>query len=256
MTLKNATKDHPFHDVKLNLFTSKWAKQRQIHCEYFQETTSTHEVAKKKIFPELSEDLPFALVLAEKQTTGRGRNQNTWTVENDGSCLLSTWCYDLGETPHSTFSMRVGLSLYRAVSRTWPYLEWSVKAPNDLYLEGNKIAGLLTEIVQQGDQKMLLISLGMNVLAAPESIQNTVCLVDCIPTEYPFVADDWVSFLDQLSFEFTECLFKSSEELNFNERYSLLYALNENPNLESVFLSLDEKGNLKTKDNRFSWTSL
>lgn len=250
------TQDSPLHDVKINHFTAKWATQRNVPVQYLEQIKSTHEYAKQNMFDKLTESEPCFLTLTDVQTKGRGRGTNAWIVEQDGSCLLTTWGYFLPETPHPTLPIRIGLGLYKAAINTWPFLDWSVKAPNDLLLEGNKIAGLLTEIVSQGNQFAVFISLGMNVWHAPKEIPDAISLLDCLPEDCPLLADDWVSFLDHLSFELTECILKSNEPLTFCERQSVVHALNANPNIDDAYVSLDPNGNLKTKNHTLSWLKL
>ena len=69
-----------------------------------------------------------------------------------------------------TLSPLVGLALYKACSGTWPFLNWNLKAPNDLYISNKKVAGLLIETVTQGDDIRLLVGLGLNVLATPDQV--------------------------------------------------------------------------------------
>lgn len=256
MKSNTTPQESPLNDIKINHFTAKWAQQRGVPVHYLQQSKSTHDHAKQNIFTKLSEHDPCHLVLTDVQTQGRGRGTNSWCVEQDGSCLLSTWCYFLPEAPHPTLPIRIGLGLYKAALSSWPFLDWSVKAPNDLLLEGNKIAGLLTETVSQGQQLAVFISLGLNVWAAPEKVPDAICLSEALPEKCPLLADDWVCFLDHLSFELTECVLKSAEPLSFCERQSVLHALNANPELDETFDSLDPKGNLKTKSQTISWLNL
>ena len=246
----------PLSDIKINHFTAKWAKQRGVPVQYLEQSKSTHDHAKQHVFTKLSENDPCFLILTDRQTQGRGRGTNTWTVDQEGSCLLSTWSYFLPEPPHPTLPIRIGLGLYKAAISSWPFLDWSVKAPNDLLLEGNKIAGLLTETVSQGQELAVFISLGMNIWSAPENVPDAISLTEALPDQCPLLADDWVCFLDHLSFELTECILKSAEPLSFCERHAVLHALNANPALEDVFESLDPKGNLKTKSQTISWLNL
>lgn len=252
----NNLQETPLNDVRINQFSAKWARQRQLPVQYLEQNKSIHDYAKQNVFTNLSETDPCFLVFTDKQTQGRGRGSNTWSTGPDGSCLLSTWGYFLPEPPHPTFPIRIGLGLYKAALSSWPFLEWSLKAPNDLLLEGNKIAGLLTEIVSQGDQLAVFISLGMNVWAAPESVSDAICLTDCLPEHCPLLADDWVCFLDHLSYELTECILKSSEELSFVERAAVVHALNLNPGVTTPYTQLDSSGNLKTTSQTISWLKL
>jgi BirA family biotin operon repressor/biotin-[acetyl-CoA-carboxylase] ligase len=105
-----------------------------------------------------------ALVLAERQTAGRGRRGRTWVspfAENLYYSLVLR--IDGGLQQLEGLSLVVGLSVMRAlhdagVSRAG--LKW----PNDVLVDGRKIAGILLELMgDPADVCHLVIGVGINV---------------------------------------------------------------------------------------------
>jgi BirA family biotin operon repressor/biotin-[acetyl-CoA-carboxylase] ligase len=150
----------------------------------------------------------------------------------------------------------IGLALYKAASATWPYLDWSLKAPNDLFVGGKKIAGILLETISQGDDHRLLIGLGFNAIKSPLELSTAVSLAKALPDDTPLLAQDWISFLERLVFEFSFSLQQSFEPLNPSTRQALLFALNKNSQLTEKYISIDESANMKTDSKTISWQEL
>lgn len=248
--------DDPLSDIRMGKITEHWAQNQKIPTRYFVSTASTNSKAKDEAFKEelLSENL--MLYLTESQSGGRGRGNNTWSNSASGSQLLSTWSFLLENPPHPTISPMAGLALYRAAVGTWPFLNWNLKAPNDLYVGNKKIAGILLETVSQGADLRLLIGLGLNVISHPEEITNATSLVHELPKSAPLLAQDWICFLERLVFEFSFSLQLSFEEMNTTSCASLLQALNQHPLLAEKYSGLDAQGNLKTATRSIAWSEL
>ena len=157
---------------------------------------------------------------------------------------------------HPTISPMIGLALYRAAVSTWPFLNFSLKAPNDLYINRKKIAGLLLEIVSQGDDHRLLLGLGINVLSAPENVETASAISKELAKDTPLLAQDWTSFLERLLFEISFSLQLAYEPMNSTSTNALLLALNKHPLLNEKYISLDEAGNLETNSKKISWQEL
>ena len=256
--MKNETSanDSPLSDIRIGKVTHQWAKAQKINSIYVEKIDSTNTQAKKAAFDEEALNEHMILFLADEQTAGRGRGQNTWSHSQAGAQLLSTWSFMIDEPAQPTLSPQVGLALYRAAQATWPFLDWNIKAPNDLFVGRKKIAGLLLETVAQGADHRLLIGLGLNVISAPQDVEIATSLVDELPNETPLLAEDWIAFLERLLFEFSFALQLSFEPLNTTTTASLLTALNRNPYLAEKFTALDANGNLQTATRQISWTEL
>lgn len=248
--------DSPLSDIRIGEVTHHWAQAQKISVTYSSQSDSTNTQAKNAAFSETALSEQLIIYLTEQQSAGRGRGQNKWTNSKPGSQLLSTWSFMIDQAPHPTISPMMGLALYRAAFSTWPFLKWNLKAPNDLYINDKKVAGLLLETVSQGEDHRLLVGLGLNVIDAPQQINTATCLVRELPGTAPLLAQDWISFLERLIFEMSFSLQLSFEGMNSTSCNSLLAALNAHPLLQQPYISLDENGNLSTQDKKISWMEL
>jgi BirA family biotin operon repressor/biotin-[acetyl-CoA-carboxylase] ligase len=110
------------------------------------------------------------VVLAEAQTAGRGRAGRTWQSAPGTAILLSVLLRPtvspdrLGALP-----LVVGLAVAEAIEAKTglsPRLKW----PNDLLLNGGKVAGILTTARSDGAASRVIVGLGLNVSAAPDQL--------------------------------------------------------------------------------------
>lgn len=248
--------DSPLNDIRIGKISHQWAEAQKIKSVYFETTDSTNQQAKDNAFNEESFSEHLIIYIADQQTAGRGRGKNTWLSPNSGSQLLSTWSFMLDEPTLPIVTPLVGLALYKAASATWPYLDWNLKAPNDLFIGEKKVAGLLLETISQGSDHRLLIGLGFNAIKSPYELSTAVSLARSLPEDTPLLAQDWISFLERLVFEFSFSIQQSFEPLNPSTRQALLFTLNKSPILTEKYTSVDESANLKTKSKNISWQEL
>jgi BirA family biotin operon repressor/biotin-[acetyl-CoA-carboxylase] ligase len=114
-----------------------------------------------------------SLFVADEQTAGRGRRGNAWLAAPGESLLFSVLLrpeLELGQV--SALTLAVGLALRDAVA---PLIAASaqLKWPNDLYVEGKKLAGVLVESQLQGERlQAVVVGVGLNVASRefPEAI--------------------------------------------------------------------------------------
>ena len=121
-------------------------------------------------------ELP-ALVIADRQTAGRGRRDNRWWSA-DGALTFSL----VAELPEGTIqreivSLLTGLAVAETLTGHMPAQDVSLKWPNDVYVHGRKICGILTEIPNQRSDSVV-IGVGINAnnsrSNAPKDIRDTV----------------------------------------------------------------------------------
>ena len=116
---------------------------------YLTETDSTNTVAMAYSVG--------SVVVAERQTNGRGRNGRVWH-SLDGNLFLSVVLPMYGyQTPLLSFV--AGVSLQEALAEFSVRLKW----PNDVLLNGAKVAGILLEV--QSDK--VIAGFGVNVCQCP-----------------------------------------------------------------------------------------
>ena len=86
--------------------------------------------------------------------------------------------------------------LKKALGETWPELQpfLKVKAPNDLYLKEAKLAGLLLEVLKQGQKQALILGLGLNVFQSPPHLLATYMATEAKKIN----SKTWSIFLEKL----------------------------------------------------------
>lgn len=104
------------------------------------------------------------VVLADEQRAGKGRLGRQWLAPFGTSLLLSILLRpDIPVTQAGRLTMCVGLGAAEAVEALTG-LAVQLKWPNDLYVTGKKLAGLLTETFLDGDRLVYaVVGLGVNV---------------------------------------------------------------------------------------------
>jgi len=106
-----------------------------------------------------------ATVLASSQSSGRGRTGRAWTAPPGSSILMSFIAYPLRDrTELGALSLLFGLAVADTVG-TFGAGPTAIKWPNDVLVNGRKIAGILvTTRVRQGCRRPTLITgIGLNV---------------------------------------------------------------------------------------------
>ncbi len=111
------------------------------------------------------------VVVAEEQTTGRGRLGRVWLAPY-GTSLLITALFrpTLAAATSGELSRLIAREVGAAITEV-TCVRPSIKAPNDLLIEGKKIAGILCQTSIRGDQlDYLLIGIGLNVNIPPDQL--------------------------------------------------------------------------------------
>ena len=132
---------------------------------YFDSIESTNEHAKT-----LVKDAPEgAVVLVDEQTEGRGRFSKQW-YSPEGGIWMSVILHPLDP---SLISLIAGIAVCKTLhmNSILPGIKW----PNDIMLNGKKIGGVLTEMV---DKAVILgIGLNLNIREFPKELKTTASSV-------------------------------------------------------------------------------
>lgn len=131
------------------------------HVHHFDELSSTQDVARDKA---RSGAVEGTVIVAKHQTAGRGRNGNKWETLT-GNLVTSFILRPTIELAQAAqYSFLIAISLNRALNE---FLEepHSIlnKWPNDILVDGKKIAGILLEV----EGEALIIGIGVNIASAP-----------------------------------------------------------------------------------------
>jgi BirA family biotin operon repressor/biotin-[acetyl-CoA-carboxylase] ligase len=124
------------------------------------------------------------LVLADEQTAGRGRMGRQWYSPKGVNLYFSILLRPAFSADQVfTLTMILALASIDAVKMV-NSLDLVIKWPNDLYFNGKKIGGILTEfLVRDGKFKFAIVGLGLNVNWHPKTDESTIYLTTSISNE-------------------------------------------------------------------------
>ena len=126
---------------------------------YFEEIDSTQNFA-EQIAADKKEN--GTIIIAEKQTSGRGRLERKWTSPK-GGIWFSLIIHPKFDVASSTLIPIIGgIALSKAIKSVLD-LDTSVKWPNDITLKGKKVAGMLVDASFQANNiDYLILGIGIN----------------------------------------------------------------------------------------------
>lgn len=134
-------------------------KEQGFEFEIVNEIDSTNSSIKKRL-----NSLNHKFVLAaEAQTKGRGRqNRSFVSHESKGIYCSVLWKMPFDAQQVRWFSLMSALALAQAILKVTG-LRVDIKWPNDLYLRGKKIAGILIESELNPEQTEIALILGFGI---------------------------------------------------------------------------------------------
>jgi len=157
-------------ELILKELSTKWMARNLIVKD---ETTSTNDDA-ARISKEGAAN--GSLVVADKQTKGRGRNGREWKTEkkdNIAMSLLLKPSFDKAKSPMLTLVM--GLALAQGIESVCNE-KVGIKWPNDIVLNKHKLCGILTEMhIYPGREEYdVVIGVGINVNQKKEDFAKEI----------------------------------------------------------------------------------
>ena len=113
-------------------------------------------------------------IMAYRQTAARGRRGRTW--ENPEGNFAATFVYRPGGNPASAAlrSFMAANALFEALAMKIDRDRLSLKWPNDVLLNGGKVAGILLESTGRagGQVDWLAIGIGVNLVDVPRDVRH------------------------------------------------------------------------------------
>ncbi len=209
------------------------------------ETGSTNLDARERIGAENS---PFWIV-AETQTGGRGRDGRAWSSPAGG--LWATLAWPLTSSPPRLLDglgLRLGVALTETIAGFCP--DARLKWPNDVLVGGEKIAGVLTEIVNG----WALVGCGVNVANDPPPLPppaRATSLAERLPT--PPTPND---VLTALTPRLTAALTREGVADDLDRARALLFGVGDpcvvhtpgRPDRRATLVGLDDAGRAVYRD--------
>jgi BirA family biotin operon repressor/biotin-[acetyl-CoA-carboxylase] ligase len=113
------------------------------------------------------------LLVAERQTAGRGRAGRSWLSDGDGSLTFSlAWKFNAPLHALAGLPLAVGVALAETLAALGVTVQ--LKWPNDLLKDGAKLAGVLIETQSAGSGALwAVIGVGLN-LELPDALEQRI----------------------------------------------------------------------------------
>ncbi len=215
---------------------------------YYKEVSSTMDIAHefaRKGFPD------GTVIVAEKQTKGRGRNKNNWHSPEGGlwfSIILYPSSYINNKLDF--IGILISTSIVKALERFMDNKILNFKWPNDIELNGKKVAGILLEGVWKMETlQYIIVGAGINLFVDPyyfiEKNLNATSLLHHLKTRDKFLILN--SIIEEILIDLEH--FPENWERTFNfyyERfpYRNFYAKKKQDNKLVKILDITKDGNI------------
>jgi BirA family biotin operon repressor/biotin-[acetyl-CoA-carboxylase] ligase len=177
--------------------------------EYHAEIESTNSRA-TQLAAEAPDDRSCTLVLTNHQTAGRGRGANNWWSTSGAltfSVLLRPDAQQIPTNRWPLLSLTAGLAVCRAIESLDKTLTARIKWPNDVYVSGRKICGILVEAAT-GEHGNIILGIGLNVnnsaSHAPDELRKKIVALCDVATNGIRRVDLLVAILQVLAADFDQ----------------------------------------------------
>lgn len=152
--------------VKVPMSLDEWALKQELKTAYlgkslrlFEELPSTNDWCKDWA---RQGGEAGTVVIAKRQTVGRGRMQRAWESPAGGLWMSVLLKPKLNLADAAKLTLSTGVALTRALHTLYG-LEAGIKWPNDLVYQGKKIAGILGEVVGEWNSvQTIILGIGVN----------------------------------------------------------------------------------------------
>lgn len=152
----------------------------------FNELDSTNLEAKK-----LASSAPIGnfVIWAKSQHAGRGRAGRQWESELGNLYMSILLQSEASIEDQAQVSFVSALSILDAIRSLGldPSIDIKLKWPNDVLVEGKKIAGILLESVKVGDKNYLIVGMGVNLDNHPEIKEKPATSIKALGLAYDSV---------------------------------------------------------------------
>lgn len=180
---------------------------------YIKQTYSTSTLLRELY----SEQLPHLYTIrTDFQTAGRGQAGNTWESEEGKNLLFSALLrYDnIRATEQWRLSMLVPLALWDVLAKYLPADRLTIKWPNDIYYDNQKLVGILIENALAGQyigHSIAGIGLNINQVQWISNAPNPISMKQITGQEYEPEAlmNEWIAAMQQWENCSTEQLYQA-----------------------------------------------
>ena len=190
-------------------------------------------------------------IVAEEQLNGRGRRSNTWSSPIGGLYATRILCDEkIGYSNISQLSILASVvaaqTIEEVIGKNLIQLKW----PNDIFLEGKKICGILIESVLVENKFYLIIGFGINVrrpnnyheesYSYLQEIREEVSVDEC----FDKLIRNFNKIINKWDYGKSFTQFKDYWLMLTRDHGRVIKAKKNNVFIEGVFENIDDQGNL------------
>ena len=130
----------------------------------FKTVNSTNDLAIRII---RNSNIKSGIVIAEKQTKGRGQYGKKWTSYK-GNLFVSVF-FSIDKIRLSLKNLtKINCLLVKKIITKFYKGKILIKSPNDLLINKKKISGILQETLSKSGEKFIIIGIGVNLIKSPK----------------------------------------------------------------------------------------
>ena len=159
--------------LKANLNTKRIGREVLV----YNRTSSTNDIARRYAQDKKNDGLA---IFAEEQTAGKGRAGNKWLSRRSDSILCSILLIANKLNPE-LLSLACAVAVADAIGKR-PGRQAKIKWPNDIILNGKKVAGILIEATSNNNRNICIVGIGINCHQQendfPAELQKTATSID------------------------------------------------------------------------------
>jgi BirA family biotin operon repressor/biotin-[acetyl-CoA-carboxylase] ligase len=145
------------------------------------------------------------LIVADRQTAGRGRRGRQWhSADGDSLAVSLLWRFPVGSGAPMALSLATGVAVAQALESLGGS-SLGLKWPNDVLHAERKLAGILIELVP-GAVHAAVVGIGLNLRRPadlPEALRGSVAALDEVLVTVPSRETVLAALLGQLAETFT-----------------------------------------------------
>lgn len=150
---------------------------------------------------------PDAVAIADEQTAGRGRLGRAWVAPPGSAILMSVGHALRRGDSHDHLQCVAAVAIAQALEQLTSRQTIPIKWPNDLVIDGKKLAGILVETHDSPRGRIAVIGIGINVAltreqlaAVPDGVRHRVVTLRELGCEHDrlYVAGEVLMHLDRL----------------------------------------------------------
>ena len=172
---------------------------------------------------------PPAILVASLQTAGRGQRTNRWWSDEGSLCVTFILPVD-ASMPIGQVPLRAGLAVASVVTSFLPNHRVQVKWPNDVLVDGKKIAGILCLRERGADVIGIGLNVGTSMRDAPSEVRTRATSMRSLLTKPPR--------RDEVLAALWSALLAERASNDWNERFRAIHAL------EHRNITIDDNGAL------------